>query len=101
MFSLPSLEMIGNEYVVLGSSFAGLVLGMIISAVFGKRRLTEEKEKVAELQDHLQEQLQLGARLEEQATQLPELKKELAQQRAQKTGTGKTDFTSRSEGRTL
>ncbi|ACS79442.1 DNA recombination protein RmuC [Maridesulfovibrio salexigens] len=84
MFSLPSFEMIGNEYVLLGIFFAGLVLGMIISAVIGKRRLAEEKEKVEGLQDHLQEQLQLGARLEEQATQLPELKKELAQQRAQK-----------------
>ncbi|WP_421901400.1 DNA recombination protein RmuC [Maridesulfovibrio sp.] len=84
MFSLPPLEMIGNETVLLGSALGGLLLGLSIAAIFGKRRLAEEKEKSAELQDHLQEQLQLGARLEEQASQLPELKKELAQERAQK-----------------
>lgn len=83
MFTLPSPEITGNEILILGSTFAGLLLGLTISGLFGRKRLTEEKEKGAELQDHLQEQLQMSARLEEQAAQLPELKKELTQQRSQ------------------
>lgn len=84
--------MLTNEILLIGSCFVGLIAGIVVAALFGKKRLEaerekgqaiqaqfdEEKQKSSALQTDIQAQLQKGAKLEEQVAQLPKLEEKLS-----------------------